>query len=116
MTEGEKMAWGVIGGIAGTNWDTDLPMTKVNDTTWESAPLDLKAGEQFKLRRGAAWVPQVGKANADTGETANGFYARYEESQKDPSNIVVETSGKFIIRLEWDGKTNVCNVTLVPAT
>ena len=95
MTDEQKQAWGVIGGICGTSWDTDFPMTKVNDTTWESDVLTLNAGEEFKVRQGAAW-------DVNFGVEFNG------------ANIVVETTGKYIVRLVWEGEQNG-TVTLVPA-
>ena len=33
----------------------------------------------------------------------------------EPSNIVVETTGKYVIRLEWDGTSTTATVTFVPA-
>ena len=95
MTDEQKQAWGVIGGICGTSWDTDFPMAKVNDTTWESDVLTLNAGEEFKVRQGAAW-------DVNFGVEFNG------------ANIVVETTGKYIVRLVWEGEQNG-TVTLVPA-
>ena len=103
MSEEAKQAWGVIGGICGTNWDTDLPMTKVSEGVWESEVLELNQGEQFKLRQGAAWDVQVG---------ANG---QVKTPEVEPANIVVETSGKYVIRLEWDGTSTTATVTFVPA-
>ena len=104
MTDEQKMAWGVIGAICGTNWDTDLPMTKKAEGVWESEALTLNQGEQFKLRRGAAWDVQVG---------ADG---QVKTATVEPSNIVVETTGTYIIRLEWDGTSETATVTFVPVT
>ncbi len=98
MTDEQKLAWSVIGGIGGTAWDTDFPMTKTSDTTWESEPFDLEAGQEFKVRQGAAWDVQCG---------ADGMGAN-------PANIVVETSGRFIVKLTWDG-AETASVELVPA-
>ena len=95
MTDEQKNAWGVIGGICGTSWDVDFPMTKIDDTTWESEVLELNAGEEFKVRQGAAW-------DVNFGVEFNG------------ANIVVETTGKYIVRLVWDGAQGG-TVTLVPA-
>ena len=95
MTDEQKQAWGVIGGICGTSWDTDFPMTKVSEGTYESAPLELKAGEEFKVRQGAAW-------DVNFGVEFNG------------ANIVVEADGTYIVRLVWDGAQGG-TVTLVPA-
>jgi len=95
MSDEAKQAWGVIGGICGTAWDTDFPMTKVSDDTYESDVLELKAGEEFKVRQGASW-------DVNFGVEFNG------------ANIVVEADGKYIVRLVWDGAQGG-TVTLIPA-
>ena len=102
MTDEQKMAWGVIGGICNTNWDTDLPMTQTGEGVWESEPLALVAGQEFKLRRGADWNIQVG---------ADG---QVKTPSVEPANIVVETTGTFVIRLEWDGVSEKATVTFLP--
>ena len=94
MSDEEKNAWGVIGGICGTSWDTDFPMTEGPDGTYTSEPLNLKAGEEFKVRQGAAW-------DVNFGVTFNG------------ANIVVEADGKYQVVLVWDGAQGG-TVTLVP--
>ncbi len=86
MTDEEKQAWAVIGNICNTNWDTDLPMTKTSDTTWESEVLELKAGQEYKVRQGASWDVNFG---------AEGFNSA--------TNCVVEADGKYIVKLTWDG-------------
>ncbi len=85
--EDQIQAWGVIGGICGTNWNTDFTMTKTSDTTWESNVLELKIGQEFKVRRGASW-------DINFGQTFNG------------ANIVVPEDGNYIVRLTWYGGTN----------
>jgi arabinogalactan oligomer/maltooligosaccharide transport system substrate-binding protein len=95
MTEEQKNAWGVIGGICGTSWDTDFSMTEVSEGVYESAPLELKAGEEFKVRQGASW-------DVNFGVEFNG------------ANIVVEADGTYIVRLTWDGAQGG-TVELVPA-
>ena len=97
MTDEQKNAWGVIGNICNTNWDTDLPMTKINDTTYESAVLELKAGQEFKVRQGASWDVNFG---------AEGFNSA--------TNCVVEADGNYKVQLVWDGAQNG-TVTLIPA-
>ena len=94
MSEDAKNAWGVIGGICGTNWDTDFPMTEGPDGTYTSEVLELKAGEQFKVRQGASW-------DVNFGVEFNG------------ANIVVEADGKYKVVLVWDGAQGG-TVTLVP--
>ena len=95
MTEEQKNAWGVIGGICGTSWDTDFAMTEVSEGVYESSPLELKAGEEFKVRQGASW-------DVNFGVEFNG------------ANIVVEADGTYIVRLTWDGAQGG-NVELIPA-
>ncbi len=94
MTEDQKQAWGVIGNICGTSWDTDFAMTMVSEGVYESEALELKAGEEFKVRQGAAW-------DVNFGVEFNG------------ANIVVEADGTYIVRLVWDGAQGG-TVTLVP--
>ena len=87
MSEEEKTAWGVIGGICGTMWDTDFPMTEVADSVFESEPLELKAGEEFKVRQGASWDVNYGADGTIGGP-----------------NVVVEADGTYIVRLTIDGE------------
>jgi hypothetical protein len=96
MSDEAKSAWSVIGDICNTNWDTDFPMTADGENTWVSEPLDLEVGKQFKVRQGASWDVNFG---------ANG--------ELNGANIVVETAGKFIVKLVYDGTT--ATVELVPA-
>ncbi len=95
MTEEQKNAWGVIGGICGTSWDTDFAMTEDPAGTYTSEALELKAGEEFKVRQGASW-------DVNFGVTFNG------------DNIVVEADGTYYVQLVWDGAENG-TVTLIPA-
>ena len=115
MTDEQKMAWSVIGSMNGAAWDTDFAMTKVNDTTWESDVLELTAGQEFKLRRGAAWGPQIGVTNDATGATEGGFYVRLEDGKPEPGNIVVEVTGNYKIQLVWDGTSTNAVVNFIPA-
>jgi len=95
MSEEAKNAWGVIGNICNTNWDTDFAMTEVSAGVYESNPLELKAGEEFKCRQGASW-------DVNFGVEFNG------------ANVVVEADGTYIVRLTWDG-AQAGNIELVPA-
>ena len=94
MTEEQKKAWGVIGSICGTMWDTDFSMTEDPAGTYTSDVLDLKAGEEFKVRQGASW-------DVNFGVEFNG------------ANIVVEKDGKYKVQLVWDGE-KTGTVTLIP--
>ncbi|MBR0425959.1 MAG: extracellular solute-binding protein [Clostridia bacterium] len=68
MTEEEMNAWGVIGGICGTTWDTDFPMTKVAEGEFESEALELHAGEAFKVRQGGSWDVNYGADGVAGGD------------------------------------------------
>ena len=89
MDEAAASAWGVIGGICGTMWDTDFPMTEVSEGVFESAPLELHEGETFKCRQGASWDVNFGDPNSG-----------------DPDgNCVVTADGTYIVRLTISGET-----------
>ena len=95
MTEEQKNAWSVIGSICGTSWDTDFAMTEDPAGTYTSDVLELKAGEEFKVRQGASWDVNFGS------DGLNG------------ANFVVEADGSYQIVLVWDG-AETGTVTLVP--
>ncbi len=82
-----KDEWSVIGNICYTVWDTDFIMTKISDTVWESNVLELKMGQEFKVRQGASW-------DINFGQTFNG------------ANMVVPEDGNYIVRLTWYGGEN----------
>ena len=85
MSDEAKQAWSVIGGICGTSWDTDFPMTKQDDGTFLSEPLELNAEESLKVRQGAAWDVSYG--------ASDGQYAT------DDGNLKVETTGTYRVKL-----------------
>ena len=63
--EGEEElpdSWGVIGTACGTNWDTDFAMTETEAGVWVSEPLEMKAGEEFKVRLNADWTTNYGES------------------------------------------------------
>ena len=62
-------------------------MTEVSEGVFESEALELKAGEEFKCRQGAAWDVNFGV------DGLNG------------ANVVVEADGTYIVRLTTDGET-----------
>ncbi len=94
MTDEQKNAWGVIGNICNTNWDTDFPMTENPAGTYTSEVLELKAGQEFKVRQGGSW-------DVNFGVEFNG------------ANIIVEADGKYQVQLVWDGAQGG-TVTLIP--
>ncbi len=81
-------AWSVIGGICGTSWDTDFPMTETAENTFQSEPLALKAGEELKCRQGASW---------DVNFPAD--------------NVVVDADGTYVVQLVLSGDSG--EVTLI---
>ena len=83
MTDEQKKAWSVIGNICGTSWDTDFSMTEVSAGVYESAVLELNAGEEYKCRQGASWSVNFG---------ANGEFNA-------SNNCVVDVTGSYIVRL-----------------
>ena len=67
MSEEDKNAFTVIGAILGSNWDKDFPMTEVEPGVWVSEPMELHAGEEFKVRQGKSWDVSYGqKADGTT--------------------------------------------------
>jgi arabinogalactan oligomer/maltooligosaccharide transport system substrate-binding protein len=89
-----RRAWTVIGSVGNTNWDTDFAMTETETNTWLSNPIEMKAGNEFKVRQGLAW-------NNNFGVEFNG------------ANIVVEADGKYQVKFVWDGD-KTAEITLVP--
>jgi hypothetical protein len=69
-------------------------MTETEPGTYVSEVLELKAGEKFKCRQGAAW-------DVNFGVEFNG------------ANIVVEADGKYQVQLVWDG-AQTGTITLIP--
>ena len=101
QTEEQKMAWSVIGSMQNSSWNTDFPMEQVSEGVWQTTEaITFVEGDEFKLRRGAAWDVQVG---------AEG------KMQDNPPNMVSEVAGKYHIRLEWDGTSTTAKVTFIPA-
>ena len=96
MTDEQKNAWSVIGNICNTNWDTDIAMTEGPDGTFTSDVLELKAGQEYKVRQGASWDVNFG---------AEGFNSA--------TNCVVEADGKYKVQLVWDG-AQTGTITLIP--
>jgi arabinogalactan oligomer/maltooligosaccharide transport system substrate-binding protein len=82
MTADEKNAWSVIGSVGGTSWDTDFPMHQVEPGVFESDPIELHAGDEFKCRQGASWDVNYGT------DGLNG------------ANFVVEADDLYVIHLD----------------
>ena len=81
-TEEEKNAWGVVGTINNWGETPDVPMTEVEDATfatYTTEAIELKAGDEIKIRQGAAWDINFGVEG------------------KDSDNIKIEADGSYII-------------------
>ncbi len=115
-TPEERERWGVIGGIMGTEWNTDFWMTEVEPGVYKSDDvLTLNVGETFKLRQGGDWNCQVGISNEKTGDTDSGYYCRLVDGQDEPGNISVEVAGDYYVQLTWEKGTHNAKVELIPA-
>ena len=83
--------YGVIGSFEGSGWNTDVAMTKVDDTTWQ-AEVTLAAGDELKVRADGDWADSWGQ---------------------DGQNIKVETAGKYLVKFTLVDGTGT--VTLIPS-
>ena len=92
----ELRAWSVIGSICGTNWDTDISMTEVSEGVWETAVIELNAGEEFKCRQGGSWDANIGSDGKHNGP-----------------NCVVDVTGSYIVRLTLTSP-GTGNIELIP--
>ena len=97
MSDEQKRAWSVIGNIGGTSWDTDFSMTEDPENTWTSDAIEMKAGQEFKVRQGAAWDVNFGADGVAGG-----------------ANIVVEADGTYKVVFVWNGVDTCISIELVP--
>ena len=86
-------AFTVIGHFDGHDWNSDEPMTETAPGVWVSEPLNLEAGDQFKVRQGLSW-----------------------DKAFPAENFVVEESGTFVVQLTVTGEGDAMtgNVELLP--
>ena len=76
--------WSVIGSICGTAWDTDFAMTEAEEGIFKSEALELKAGDELKVRQDGDWAVSYGV---------------------DGGNLVVEEDGSFIVVFDLNAET-----------
>lgn len=81
MTADEKEAMSVIGSIGGDGWTIDIPMTRTGEAgvkAYYTDLLELKAGEEFKVRKGGSWDVNFGSDGTVGGPNCvveeDGFY------------------------------------------
>ena len=92
----KREAWTVIGSVGNTNWDTDFEMVEEPKGTWITKNvIEMKAGNEFKVRQGLSW---------DNNYGANG--------ESNGSNIVVEADGNYKVKLVLG---DTVTVELIPA-
>ena len=89
FAERTEDAWGVIGSICGTSWDTDFPMAETEPGIWRSMPLELMAKDEFKVRLNASWE------NVDYGEGCTPY----------GTNIIVPEDGVYTVTLDLNAMT-----------
>lgn len=105
LTPEQKRAFTVIGAVNGTTWDTDFPMKEDPTGTWISeSAFELAAGAEFKVRQGLSWDVAFGN-NTDNADTSIG----------NKSNFVVETAGKYYVKLVYDETAGTATIELVAA-
>lgn len=69
-----KEAFTVIGAICGSKWDKDFTMTQKPAGTWTSDLLELKAGDELKVRQGLSWDVAFGDNGENYKVAEDGFY------------------------------------------
>ena len=110
----EQDGWSVIGGICGTNWDTDFAMTKIDEDVWQSEPLDLHEGEMLKVWFGGSWDLNYGNDwNWDGGDPV--------VCAQDGRNLVIPADDTYTVTLTLSDPvtitlTNAVGETVLPLT
>ena len=92
----KREAWTVIGNVGNTNWDTDFEMVEDPKGTWITKnAIEMKAGNEFKIRKGLSWDNNYGKDGESNGD-----------------NIVVEADGNYKVKLVIG---DTVTIELIPA-
>ena len=86
--------WSVIGNIQGTNWDADFVMEEGETPGILEAEITYKAGEEFKLRKAAAWDISAGLKDgvATVGDAAWDGYLTTSDN-----NIKLAAAGVYTL-------------------
>ena len=76
--------YGIVGSFEGSNWEDgkDVAMTDNGDGTW-TGEVELKAGDEFKVRADGAWDNSWGAA--------------------DGANLKCEADGTYVVTITFDG-------------
>ena len=78
--------YGIVGSFEGSNWGEgpDVAMEAAGDNTW-AGEVDLKAGDEFKVRADGAWD--------------------YNWGTEDGANFVAEADGTYVVTITFSGET-----------
>lgn len=88
--------WSVIGNIQGTNWDTDIVMAEGATPGVLEAEITYKAGEEFKLRKAAAWDLSAG-LKAGVSYVGDDAWNADPYLDKTDNNIKLAAAGVYTI-------------------
>ncbi len=86
--------YGIVGSFAGSNWGNDgedVAMTAAGDNVW-SGEVELKAGDEFKVRADNAWNP-----GADWGDAEG-------------ANFKAEADGTYVVTITFVGAVGTVTV------
>ena len=89
--------WSVVGTLNGTNWKKDYPMHDLGYGRFESDPLQLRAGDELKVRKDKSWNVSYG---------LDGF--------QDGESIRVTESGEYYMLLAFHEGYSAPSVELLP--
>lgn len=84
--------WSVIGGFEASGWNNDVKMTLMDGAykLWVSDPVELKAGDEFKVRYNRDWG-----INRGAGVTLE--YGNIAEVTQDGANLKAAEDGTYVI-------------------
>lgn len=83
--------WSLIGSIAGSSWNKDFYMTEA-DGLWISDPIEIKVGNEFKVRFNNDWAVNKGAAKSGPAVLSYGMSLAAEQ---DGSNLSVAEDGTY---------------------
>ena len=89
--------WGVIGALAGFNWDTDLMMYKAENGLLAAQGIKLTIENQFKFREGNAWTKSYGFGAMTPNSVVDG-------NSDNGANITVSEEGVYDLYLDLEGE------------
>ena len=87
MSDEEANSFTVIGSILGDTWSNDVAMTEA-DGVWTTEALELKAGDEFKVRQGKSWDVAFPADNFKV--EADGTYVIQFDSAKEEVSLIAK--------------------------